>query len=223
MSTTYPFRFKNFRAALMLLAVIWLIAEVLFGYIRTPVADHYVGDVSMGFNVNGYPHTTPINAHLELDVMDKGVVYGRVPNAQEDGFRIVFSGPDVEKLKAAGIPERYTKVDGYPAFSRSYCSIDQGARKYNAARSNDINAGDMIYVDRTQNGKLVPLDNPANECTGMTLKFLGYNTVEFIIDGFNKNVVVKADLRRDTNRSLIQAMIMKTRSFSVLSWKDGAI
>ncbi|MHD0644220.1 hypothetical protein ACYPKM_01120 [Pseudomonas aeruginosa] len=223
--TTYPFRFKSFRSALICLAIFVLIFEVMFGFLRTPVADHYVGEVYLASNVPGrsIPQLTKLDATLDLDVLDKGVVYGRIPRIYDDGLRIVFSGPDAAKLKAAGIPERFIATEEHSDFARSYCFIAQGSRAYDNPNTSRLNPGDSVDIARSVKGEAVNLDNPRGNCVGMTLRFQSADELEFYIQDFNKSAAIKTKLRRKTTYSPIQSWIMRSRDWRVASWNDSLI
>lgn len=196
----YPMRFQTFGAAFGALVVFWLIAEVVFGFWRSPVADRWVGEVYLEDSVKR-THT-PIDAKLDLDIVNLGNVFDRRPVGNSgSGYHISFSGKDVETLRKIGVPARFIAEKG-ENYERSFCSI----KEYTSFPSKIEKLTFGVVGDSQFTG----------HCPDSIIDFYEpefgvprFDSMRFTL-GFAGKYNVFAKLRRETHISFIQRYIMKT-------------
>lgn len=113
-------RKRSFSQALGLLVVFWVLAEVILGLTRNPIADRYRGDV---FVVSEGRNIKVDDAQVRVDLINRGVVVGNRPFISHDGMRVEFTGKGAEQLVRLGLPKKYVSAEGDGYFNAGFCQF----------------------------------------------------------------------------------------------------
>lgn len=208
-------RRRTFSEGVALLIVFWVLAEILFGFVRDPIADTYTGKVFVvTSSATGTQVITPLQAQMKLDVVDKGFVYDRRPGVHRDGVRIQLTGGDLDILARYGIPAEMINADGsHRPFAKSFCEV----KSVDARRQASFFAGYKIGYDgwvtsypMAYHLSFWNLPGELN-CGSGHLGIVDFNTVQFALDKTSTHGFIVATLTRDSHISFIQRMIMRLR------------
>lgn len=207
-------RKRTFAEGVTFLIGFWVLAEVLFGFLRDPIADTYTGEVYVATTDDrGRTVQHPIKVTMKLDVVDRGLVYDRRPDVLFDGFRVEFSGEDVAKLRSIGVPEKFLRSgDEKSRFAERFCQVSRvtpdKAATFFGNYPKDYSGG---YTDYAAAFHLRFTKGDTPICKKMHLGVVDFDRVQFAMDDFNKKWFVIGDLERDSHLSPLQWLIMKLR------------
>lgn len=207
-------RRKTFSEGLALLIAFWVLAEILFGFVRDPVADTYRGNVYVVTNKNGVQVVTPLKAKMKLDVVDKGYVYDRRPGVTSDGVRVEFTGGDLDILARYGIPAAMLNTDGsYKPFDEAFCDVKSIDARNNASFFAGYNAGYSGFITSYGLAYHMTFMNMPGEknCGAGHLGVIDFDIVQFALDKTSPHGFIVATLERDSHISFVQRMIMRLR------------
>ena len=208
-------RRRTFSEGMALLIVFWVLAEILFGFLRDPIADSYTGSVYVVTqNKEGGQVVTPLQAKMSLDVIDKGLVYDRRPGVTSDGVRILLTGADLDILARYGIPAQMLKTDdAFRPYADAFCDVKKVDARRNASFFAGYKAGyDGWATDYAMAYHMTFMNMPGDKnCGAGHLGVIDFNTVQFALDGTSTHGFIVATLTRDSHISFIQRMIMKLR------------
>jgi hypothetical protein len=197
-----------------LLIVFWIAAELLFPFVRDPIADTYRGDVFVVTSKNGQQVVTPLQAKLKLDVVDKGYIFDRRPGVTSDGVRLEFSGGDLDILARYGIPTQMINPNGeFRPFAQAFCATKPAVVEKFAPFFAGSKAGYEGYLTNYANAfHLTFMNMPGDmNCGSGHLGIIDFDNVQFALDKTSPHGYIVANLTRDSHISFVQRMIMKLR------------
>lgn len=206
-------RRRTFSEGMALLIAFWVLAEILFGFLRDPVADLYTGSVYVvTSNKDGGKVVTPLGAKMTLDVVDKGFIFDRRPGVNSDGVSIQLTGADLDILARYGIPAELLKTDDtFRPYVDSFCDVKKVDARKNASFFAGFKAGyDGWVTEYPMAYHMTFMNMPGSKnCGSGHLGVIDFNTVQFALDGTSSHGFIVATLTRDSHISFIQRMIMK--------------
>lgn len=204
-------RRRTFSQGLALMIAFWVLAEILFGFIRDPIADTYRGGVYVVTNKNGVQVVTPLQAEMKLDVIDRGYVYDRRPGVTSDGVRIELTGGDLDILARYGIPAQMLKTDDtYKPYADAFCDVKSVDARSNAPFFAGFKAGYSGFKTTYGLAYHMTFANRADEknCGSGHLGIIDFDIVQFALDKTSPHGYIMATLQRDSHISFVQRMIM---------------
>lgn len=113
-------RKRSFSQALGVLLVFWIVAEVILGLTRNPIADRYRGDV---FILTAGKAQKVNDVQVRVDLIDKGLIVGNRPFITHDGMRVEFTGKGADQLVRLGLPRQYVSPEGDGYFRNGFCQF----------------------------------------------------------------------------------------------------
>lgn len=208
-------RRRSFSEGMAVLIAFWVIAEIIFGIVRDPVADTYTGNVYVVTNQNGHLVNTPLKAKLKLDVVDKGYVYDRRPGIYGDGVRMEFTGGDLEILQRYGVPAEMINGDSRQmTYAEAFCQVNKVSVEklapFFGGYMSDYQGGQTSYAAAFHLNFGKPQPGVMN-CGKVHLGVVDFDTMQFAMDDLNPNGYIFANLNRDSHISPFQKMIMMFR------------
>jgi hypothetical protein len=201
---------RTFGQAFGGLVVFWVLMDIIFGFVRNPLDDRWVGKVELVT----ISKVKPLDATMTLEMLDPGFVMSRRPDVDRPGVRITYEGPDAHVLRKMNIkPELFASPDRWK-FSQGYCNFH--IEKKLAWQGTSYLGGPEVhmYAMRYQTG-------PKDPCETFELGVVDFNHLDFKIlrqgegqysmNGINLKDMVHVSLERDSRVSLIQRMVMRMR------------
>lgn len=207
-------RRRTFSEGVAILVAFWVLAEVMYGFLRDPIADTYTGEVFVVTNKDGRQLVTPLQAKLKLDVVDKGYIYDRRPGVFADGVRAEFTGGDLEILSRYGIAAPMINAEGASRpYADAFCEVKKVDARKNASFFAGLKSGyDGYQTDYAAAFHLTFLNMPGQmNCGTGHIGVIDFNTIQYAIDGTSQHGFIVATLTRDSHISFFQRMIMKMR------------
>lgn len=208
-------RRRTFSEGMAILIGFWVLAEILFGFLRDPVADKYTGSVFVvTTNKEGIRVVTPLSAKMSLDVVDKGFIFDRRPGVSSDGVHIELTGGDLDILARYGIPAQMLKTDdSFKPYVDAFCGVKKMDAQRHASFFAGFTAGYQGFITSYPVAYHMTFMNMPGEknCGNGHLGVIDFNTVQFALDGTSSHGFIVATLTRDSHISFFQRMIMKLR------------
>lgn len=193
----YPFRFQSFTRAVIAFAIFSVIADVGFGMSRSPVADRWQGNMDVNKQLFANGGTDDIR--LDFDLVTSGYIYDKRPVDYKGlGFHLAFSGKDVQKLRGAGVPERFISAVG-DGYEKGFCRI-QGETEFSRSL---IGKSSGVNVFQGE-----------GDCPRFRLDFQNFDRVLLTVEGASagKKYKISGFLDRDSRIPAIQRLVMKART-----------
>jgi hypothetical protein len=201
------YRFRvTFRGMVKLILISSLIGEVIFGFLRPPTADSFVGKVYL---LNRHQVEVPLDVTLKLDILSPGVVFDVKPNVSNRSVYMKFEGKDLATLQKLGIDPKFfgdaVDKDGYGSV---LCDAAQGGRTYNTAGFSPFHSLVVNeYYENTQGYDHENVRCPKDIRFGME----DFNVGQFAISDISKDYIIVADMTRKSRWSPLQQWIMEKR------------
>ncbi len=211
-------RRKSFAKFFGFMVVFWIVGEILLGFVRSPFADTYTGNVYLVDVTKGYKQLKPLNAQVSLDIIDKGFIYDRVEHVSKAALRINFTGDGSADLKKLGIDPLLINSENphgglcnvRTSEARKHASFFAGMKtELNDLEMRYISAHDMKFHNNMR-------DDP--DCKSVHIGTVRFDNVQIAIDSLSDSYFIFADLKRDSHIGFVQRMIMKLRFSPEKDW-----
>ncbi|SCX25037.1 hypothetical protein SAMN03159437_02621 [Pseudomonas sp. NFACC25] len=211
-------RRKTFAQACAFLAAFWLVGEVFFGFVRSPFADTFTGNVYVAAQKNGFVQLEPLNAQVRVEIIDKGFVYDRVDEVSKSGLRIKFTGEGIETLKRYGVdPKLLGGEDPHGGLCEVRTSDTRNHANLFAGMKTDYSEQEMRYIT-AHDMKFYKVASDDVDCKMIHVGTVRFDNVQIAFDGLSSPGFVFADLKRDSHIGFLQRMIMKLRFNAEKDW-----
>ncbi|MDP9653507.1 UNVERIFIED_ORG: hypothetical protein J2W87_001416 [Pseudomonas putida] len=203
-------RSRTFGQAFGGLLVFWVIMDIIFGFIRNPLDDRWVGKVEIAT----LSKVQQLDVTMTYEMLDPGFVMSRRPDVDRPGVRITYEGPDADVLRKMNIKaDLFASPDRWQ-FSQGYCNFHiekklgwQGASYIGGP---EVHMYAMRYMTQ-----------PKDPCDTFELGVVDFNHLDFKIlrqgdgrysmGGIDYKDLIHVSLERDSRLSFIQRMIMRMR------------
>lgn len=198
-------KMRTCRQAFGGLIAFWVIMEVIFGFVRNPLDDRWVGKVEL----TTISKVKPLDATMTFEMLDPGFVMNRRRDVEHPGVRITYEGPDADVLRKMDIkPELFASPERWK-FSQGYCSmhIEQklGWQGFDS---------EHMYMLRYMTEKNDPCDTfelGVIDFNHLDFKIIRRGEGQYSLGGINLKDVVHVSLERDSRVSFIQRLAMRMK------------
>jgi hypothetical protein len=203
-------RAMPFYRAAGILITFWIVMEVIFGFVRNPLADRWTGSVELVT----LSKTKKLDATMTFEMVDPGFVMDRRPDVRTPGVRITYDGPDADILRKMKINEELFAKPERWKFTDGFC-------KLRVETNSGWNFSSYLGGPSLHMYKLRYMTEPKDPCDTFELGVVGFGDLDFKIirpgqgqysmSGENLKDVVHVSLKRDSRVSFIQRIAMRIR------------
>jgi hypothetical protein len=184
--------------------------EVIFGFIRNPLDDRWVGKVELVT----LSKVRPLDATMTFEMLDPGFVMNRREDVDRAGIRITYDGPDADLLRKMDIkPELFASPERWK-FSQGYCNLHI-EKKFGWQGTSYLGGPEVhMYALRYMTEKKDPCDTfelGVIDFNHLDFKILRQGEGQYSMSGVNLKDMVHVSLERDSRVSPIQRLIMRMR------------
>jgi hypothetical protein len=184
--------------------------EVIFGIVRNPMDDRWVGKVELVT----LSKVKPLDVTMTYEMLDPGFVMNRRRDVDRSGVRITYEGPDADVLRKMGIkPELFASPERWK-FSQGYCNLHI-EQKFGWQGTSYLGGPEVhMYALRYMTDKKDPCDTfelGMVDFNHLDFKILRQGEGQYSMSGISMKDVVHVSLERDSRLSFIQRMVMRIK------------
>jgi hypothetical protein len=203
-------RAMPFGRAAGVLVAFWFVMEVIFGFVRNPMADRWTGDVELVT----LSKTKKLDATMTFEILDPGFLMDRRQDIDRPGIRITYDGPDADILRKMNIkPELFASPERWK-FSQGYCKLHI-EKKFGWQGSSYLGGPELhMYA-------IHYMTEPKDPCDTFELGVVDFGSLDYKImrpgqgqysmSGISLKDVVHVSLERDSRVRFIQRLVMRMR------------
>lgn len=200
------FRPRPFSHLVVLLAFCTLSADFAYGkWLRDPFADSYVGKVYL---IDTAMKKIPLDATLKITFFARDSINNRKIGINSSSIKMEFSERDVSVLKRVGIDEKFFAGEkSETGYLENVCEISKQVG-FDSPQSFDGKY--RGYNARTYHYTITNSYDQQPQCPGsMYLAIKDFNHIDFGIDKLKSQMIVVAEMERDSSIGFIQRMLME--------------
>lgn len=203
-------KIRSFSSAAALVVTVLVVIEIVFGFVRNPLDDRWVGKVEIAT----LSKVKQLDVTMTYEMVDPGFVMNLRPDITRPGVRITYEGPDADVLRKMNIKaELFASPDRWK-FSQGYCNLHI-EKKFGWQGTSYLGGPEVhMYAMRY-------MTQPKDPCDTFELGVVDFNHIDFKIlrqgngqysmGGIDYKDLIHVSLERDSRLNLIQRTIMRMR------------